>query len=83
MQRVSAANSPALVLTVESSNGAVAEIEMDGSTGASVSVDMPVNEFQFSLVLIPLTAGVSTVSVSFDGFVAVTASEVDITVSEP
>ncbi len=80
IRAVSAAAAP-LVLTLSSSDGIVGELSAGGSTGGTITLDVPANVSRPSATFLPLAAGSTTVTVSAPGFLTTTTGTLDVTVT--
>jgi hypothetical protein len=83
LQQISAANSPPLEMTFESSDGAVGLMRFGGTTARSITFQPEAGETQFSPTFVPTAAGTTIVSASVPGFAPTPGSSLSVAVQAP
>jgi len=82
-QGASAGNVSPLVMTLTSSDGAVAHVAAGGDTAATIMFDLPVASFQPQATFIPRSGGPTTVSATVPGFAVTPSASMQVTVDQP
>jgi K319L-like, PKD domain/PKD domain len=81
IQGLSAANVPALQLTLTSSDGGLGQLSFAGTTATTVLVPTLPRQFQFLPSFVPLSPGAVTVTGSIPGFLTTTSGSQTVTVN--
>jgi len=80
IQGISAASTQPVVLTLMSSDGAVADLSAGGPAGDAITVDLFAGAFDQGAALRAWAPGTTTVSASIPGFLALTTATTEVTV---